>query len=60
MHKKEYRPKEKAWKDRNYLTFCFHLPKDLVKEFRETTKRNGDCQRQLVIKMMEDYIKESD
>ena len=60
MHKKEYRPKEKAWKDRNYLTFCFHLPKDLVKEFRETTKRNGDCQRQLVIQMMEEYIKESD
>lgn len=56
MHKKEYRPKEKAWKDRNYSTFCFHLPKELVKEFREKAKKNGDIQRQLVIQMMEDYI----
>lgn len=57
-HKKEYRPKEKAWKDKNYSTFCFHLPKELVKEFREKTKKNGDIQRQLVIQMMEDYIGE--
>ena len=58
MHKKEYRPKEKAWKDRNYSTFCFHLPKELVKEFRKKTKINGDIQRQLVIQMMEDNIGE--
>ena len=56
MHKKEYRSKEKAWKDKNYLTFCFHLPKELVLEFREKTKKNGDTQRQIVINMMERYL----
>ena len=56
-HKKEYRPKEKEWKDKNYLTFCFHLPKELVQEFRDKTKVNGDIQRQLVIEMMEKYIR---
>lgn len=59
MHKKEYRKKEKEWKDKNYLTFCFHLPKDLVEEFRRKTKENGDTQRQLVIQMMEEYINEN-
>ena len=57
-HKKEYRPKEKAWKDRNYLTFCFHLQKELVQEFRRKTKEKGDIQRQLVIDMIERYIGE--
>ena len=57
MHKKEYRKKEKAWKDRNYSTFCFHLPKELLKEFREKTKKYGDKQRQLVIDMIESYNK---
>ena len=33
-----------------------HLPKDLVQEFRDKTKKNGDIQRQLVIEMMERYI----
>ena len=56
-HKKEYRPKEKEWKDKKYLTFCFHLPKELVQEFRDKTKVNGDIQRQLVIEMMERYIR---
>lgn len=55
MHKKEYRKKEKEWKDKNYLTFCFHLPKDLIEEFRIKTKQNGDTQRQLVIQMIENY-----
>ena len=55
---KRYKKKMKQWKDKNYLTFRFHLPKDLVEEFREKTKLNGDIQRQLVIEMMEDYIKE--
>ena len=55
---KRYKKKMKQWKDKKYLTFCFHLPKDLVEEFREKTKLNGDIQRQLVIEMMEDYIKE--
>lgn len=55
MHKKEYRKKEKEWKDKNYLTFCFHLPKELVEEFRRKTKENGDTQRQLVIQMIESY-----
>lgn len=53
---RRYKKKMKAWKDKNYLTFCFHLPKELVKEFREKTKENGDTQRQLVIDMMENYI----
>lgn len=56
-HKKEYRPKEKGWKDRNYTTFCFHLPKELIKEFRDKTKANGDIQRKLVIDMIETYNK---
>ncbi len=54
---RRYKKKMKAWKDKNYLTFCFHLPKELVSEFREKTKENGDIQRQLVIDMMTDYIK---
>lgn len=54
---RRYKNKMKDWKDRNYLTFCFHLPKDLVKKFREKTKENGDVQRQLVINMLEEYIK---
>lgn len=54
---RRYKKKMKGWKDRNYLTFCFHLPKELVREFREKTKENGDIQRQLVIDMMTDYIK---
>lgn len=53
---RRYKKKMKGWKDRNYLTFCFHLPKELVSEFREKTKENGDIQRQLVIDMMTDYI----
>ena len=59
MHKKEYRKKEKEWKDKNYLTFCFHLPKELVEEFRRKTKKNGDTQRQLVIQMIESYNEEN-
>lgn len=52
---RRYKDKMKVWKDRNYLTFCFHLPKDLVREFRKKTKANGDIQRQLVIELMERY-----
>jgi ribosomal protein S6 len=55
---KRYEEKMKCWKNRNYSTFCFHLPKKLVSEFRRITKINGDVQRQLVINMMVDYIKE--
>ena len=51
-----YKDKMKCWKNRNYSTFCFHLPIDLVNEFRKRTKANGDTQRQLVIQMMKDYI----
>ena len=58
-HKKEYRLKEKAWKDKNYTTFCFHLPNELVREFRIKTKKNGDIQRQLVIEMIKNYNKTS-
>lgn len=54
---RRYKNKMKDWKDRNYLTFSFHLPKDLVEKFREKTKENGDIQRQLVINMLEEYIK---
>lgn len=54
---RRYQRKMKDWKDKNYLTFCFHLPKDLVESFREKTKINGDVQRQLVIEMMESYIR---
>ena len=56
---RRYKNKMKQWKDINYLTFCFHLPKELVEEFREKTKKNGDIQRQIVIEMMENYIKEN-
>ena len=49
---RRYKNKMKDWKDRNY-----HLPKDLVKKFREKTKENGDVQRQLVVNMLEEYIK---
>lgn len=52
---KRYKHKMKDWKDKNYLTFCFHLPKELVVEFREKTKKHGDIQRQLLIEFMENY-----
>ena len=53
---RRYKNKMKEWKDENYLTFCFHLPKDLLYQFREETKRRGDTQRQLVIQMIENYL----
>ena len=53
---RRYKTKMKVWKDRNYLTFCFHLPKKLLEDFREETRLNGDVQRQLVIDMIENYI----
>lgn len=53
---KRYKDKMDEWKKENYLTFCFHLPKDLVEEFREKTKEKGDTQRQLVIEMIENYL----
>lgn len=56
---RRYKKKMKEWKDENYLTFCFHLPKDLLTKFRKKTKINGDIQRQLVIEMIENYIKEN-
>ena len=56
---RRYKKKMKQWKDANYLTFCFHLPRELVENFRKKTKENGDVQRQLVIEMMENYVKEN-
>ena len=53
---RRYKKKMKDWKDDNYLTFCFHLPKDLLQEFRDKTKKNGDIQRQLVIEMIQKYL----
>jgi metal-responsive CopG/Arc/MetJ family transcriptional regulator len=53
---KRYKKKMDEWKKENYLTFCFHLPKELVEEFREKTKEKGDTQRQLVIEMMKKYV----
>lgn len=55
---RRYKKKMKDWKNENYLTFCFHLPKDLLYQFREETKRRGDTQRQLVIQMIENYLNE--
>ena len=55
---RRYKRKMKEWKDDNYLTFCFHLPKDLLQKFRDETKKRGDTQRQLVIQMIENYINE--
>lgn len=52
---RKYKEKMKCWKNRNYDTFCFHLPKELLREFREKTKANGDTQRQLVINMIKNY-----
>lgn len=52
-----YKEKDRAWKKANYITFCFHLPKELVTQFRYKVKENGDVQRQLLVKFMEDYIK---
>ena len=52
---RRYKSKMKDWKDENYLTFCFHLPKELVTDFRKNTKANGDIQRQLVIELLERY-----
>lgn len=54
---RKYKEKMKCWKNRNYDTFCFHLPKKMLKEFRKLTKINGDVQRQLVIEMIEKYNK---
>ncbi len=53
---RRYKKKMKDWKDENYLTFCFHLPKDLLHAFRDKTKKNGDIQRQLVIEMIQKYL----
>ena len=53
---RRYKKKMKDWKDDNYLTFCFHLPKDLLQAFRDKTKKNGDIQRQLVIEMIQKYL----
>lgn len=53
---RRYKKKMKDWKDENYLTFCFHLPKDLLQAFRDKTKKNGDIQRQLVIEMIQKYL----
>lgn len=40
---KKYKKKMKQWKDKNYLTFCFHLPKDLVKRgYSKTTCYRDD------------------
>lgn len=52
---RRYKKKMQDWKDKNYLTFCFHLPKDLVTEFRNKTKENGDTQRQLLIEFITQY-----
>lgn len=54
---RRYKKKMDEWKDDNYLTFCFHLPKNLVRQFREKTKQNGDVQRQLVIELLKRYNK---
>lgn len=54
-----YKNKMEEWKKDNYLTFCFHLPKELVLEFRNKVKENGDIQRQIVIEMMKDYINDN-
>lgn len=53
---RRYKKKMKDWKDDNYLTFCFHLPKDLLQAFRDKTKENGDIQGQLVIEMIQKYL----
>ena len=54
---RRYKKKMNAWKDKNYLTFCFHLPKDLLISFRNKTKENNDVQRQLLINWIEEYLK---
>lgn len=60
MTKKEknikYREHDRIWKKENYTSFAFHLPKELVSEFRKTAKENNDIQRQLLIDFMENYI----
>lgn len=53
---RRYKKKMDKWKEEKYLTFCFHLPKELVLEFRNKVKENGDIQRQIVIEMMKNYI----
>ena len=47
----------KCFKNRNLDTFCFHIPSELLREFRSLCHLNGDVQRQMVMNMMKDYIK---
>lgn len=47
----------KCFKNRNLDTFCFHIPSELLKEFRSLCHLNGDVQRQMVMNMMKDYIR---
>lgn len=49
----------KCFKNRNLDTFCFHIPSQLLREFRFFCHLNGDIQRQMVMNMIKDYIKKT-
>lgn len=46
----------KCFKNRNLDTFCFHIPSELLREFRSLCHLNGDVQRQMVMNMMKEYV----
>jgi len=49
----------KCFKNRNLDTFCFHIPSQLLREFRTLCHLNGDIQRQMVMNMIKDYVEET-
>lgn len=53
---KRYKDKIKQWSRENYKSFSFHIPNEIVDDFRETAKANGESQRGLIVEFMINYI----
>lgn len=53
---KRYKDKMKQWSKENYKSFSFHIPNEIVDDFRVTAKTNGESQRSLLIEFMINYI----
>lgn len=48
----------KKYQQRVYRNIACRLPKDLVEQFRDLVKMNGDSQAAIIKAAMENYIKE--
>jgi len=47
---------KKKYNAKVYKTVSTQLPKDLVEQFREVVKQNGDSQAQIIKSALEEYI----